>query len=193
MIHRQSIYRLETNEDPCKHDLILRPSKQTPYEIWTKKVPNLIYLRVWGCRVVVRLTEPKTKNLGEKGIDCIFIGYVENFKCYRFYVIEPNDYVSVNSIIESRDAMFDEERFTSWIGRVRLHANIARFQRPNGKNIGEGNKKPNVTPTPSVKPNLSGSLGNEKSYRGVLNGDTKTKLVGKISEPSIVLGDECVM
>ncbi|GJV49702.1 zinc finger, CCHC-type containing protein [Tanacetum coccineum] len=30
-----------------------------------------------------------------------------------FYVIEPNDYVSVNSIIESRDAIFDEERFTS--------------------------------------------------------------------------------
>ncbi|GKB04549.1 nucleotide-binding alpha-beta plait domain-containing protein [Tanacetum coccineum] len=94
--------------------------------------------------------------------------------------------------------VFSEERLvnnlcTVWIGRVRLHANIARFQRPNGKNIGEGNKKPNVTPTPSVKPNLSGSLGNETSYRGVLNGDTKTKLVGKISEPSIVLGDECVM
>nr|GEY83007.1 zinc finger, CCHC-type [Tanacetum cinerariifolium] len=55
-------------------------SKQTPYEIWTKKVPNLTYLRVWGCRAVVRLTEPKMKNLGEK---------------------------------ESRDAIFDEERFTS--------------------------------------------------------------------------------
>ncbi|GJU50696.1 hypothetical protein Tco_0868285 [Tanacetum coccineum] len=39
---------------------------------------------------------------------------------------------------------------------------IARFQRPNGKNIGEGNKKPNVTPTPSVKPNLSGSLDNNR-------------------------------
>ena len=88
-------------------------SKQTPYEIWTKKVPNLTYLRVWGCRAVVRLTEPKMKNLGEKGIDCIFIGYAEHSKCYRFYVIEPNDYVSVNSIIESRDAIFDEERFTS--------------------------------------------------------------------------------
>ncbi|GJU98711.1 zinc finger, CCHC-type containing protein, partial [Tanacetum coccineum] len=62
---------------------------------------------------VVRLTEPKMKNLGEKGIDCIFIGYAEHSKCYRFYVIEPNDYVSVNSIIESRDAIFDEERFTS--------------------------------------------------------------------------------
>ncbi|GJW59596.1 zinc finger, CCHC-type containing protein [Tanacetum coccineum] len=88
-------------------------NKQTPYEIWTKKVPNLTYLRVWGCRAVVRLTEPKMKNLGEKGIDCIFIGYAEHSKCYRFYVIEPNDYVSVNSIIESRDAIFDEERFTS--------------------------------------------------------------------------------
>ncbi|GJX15252.1 zinc finger, CCHC-type containing protein [Tanacetum coccineum] len=88
-------------------------SKQTPYEIWTKKVPNLTYLRVWGCRAVVRLTETKMKNLGEKGIYCIFIGYAEHSKCYRFYVIEPNDYVSVNSIIESRDAIFDEERFTS--------------------------------------------------------------------------------
>nr|GFB74696.1 zinc finger, CCHC-type [Tanacetum cinerariifolium] len=79
----------------------------------TKKVPNLTYLRIWGCRAVVRLTKPKMKNLGEKGIDCIFIGYAEHSKCYRFYVIEPNDYVSVNSIIESRDAIFDEERFTS--------------------------------------------------------------------------------
>nr|GEX37789.1 hypothetical protein [Tanacetum cinerariifolium] len=62
------------NRNPNKN------SKQTPYEIWTKKVPNLTYLRIWGCRAVVRLTEPKMKNLGEK---------------------------------ESRDAIFDEERFTS--------------------------------------------------------------------------------
>ncbi|GJY28831.1 zinc finger, CCHC-type containing protein [Tanacetum coccineum] len=88
-------------------------SKQTPYEIWTNKVPNLTYLRVWGCRAVIRRTEPKMKNLGEKGIDCIFIGYAEHSKCYRFYVIEPNNYVSMNSIIESRDTIFDEDRFTS--------------------------------------------------------------------------------
>ncbi|GKB65449.1 reverse transcriptase domain-containing protein [Tanacetum coccineum] len=30
-----------------------------------------------------------------------------------FYVIEPNDSVSINSIIESRDAIFDENRFSS--------------------------------------------------------------------------------
>nr|GEU54280.1 hypothetical protein [Tanacetum cinerariifolium] len=31
----------------------------------------------------------------------------------KFYVIEPNDSVLINSIIESRDAIFDENRFSS--------------------------------------------------------------------------------
>ncbi|GKA88588.1 zinc finger, CCHC-type containing protein [Tanacetum coccineum] len=66
----------------------------------------------WGCRAVVRLPDPKRKTLGEKGIDCIFVGYAEHSKAYRFYVIEPNDSVSINSIIESRDAIFDENRFS---------------------------------------------------------------------------------
>ncbi|GJR50224.1 hypothetical protein Tco_1400745 [Tanacetum coccineum] len=62
---------------------------------------------------VVRLPDPKRKTLGEKGIDCIFVGYAEHSKAYRFYVIEPNESVSINSIIESRDAIFDENRFSS--------------------------------------------------------------------------------
>ncbi|GKC42181.1 zinc finger, CCHC-type containing protein [Tanacetum coccineum] len=85
----------------------------TPYELWTKKKPNLNYLRVWGCRAVVRLPDPKLKTLGERGIECIFVGYAEHSKAFRFYVIEPNDSVAINSIIESRDAIFDEHRFSS--------------------------------------------------------------------------------
>ncbi|GJX03490.1 zinc finger, CCHC-type containing protein [Tanacetum coccineum] len=38
---------------------------------------------------------------------------VEHSKAYRFYVIEPNDSVSVNSVIELRDAIFDKNRFSS--------------------------------------------------------------------------------
>nr|KAJ0220909.1 hypothetical protein LSAT_V11C200072080 [Lactuca sativa] len=90
-----------------------KKSKNNPYELWCKKVPNLSYLKVWGCRAVVRLTEPKRKTLGDRGIDCIFIGYVEHSKAYRFYVLESNESVSVNTVIESRDAIFDEDRFTS--------------------------------------------------------------------------------
>nr|GEY08654.1 zinc finger, CCHC-type [Tanacetum cinerariifolium] len=63
--------------------------------------------------VVVRLSDPKGKSLGKKGIDCIFVGYAEHFNAYRFYVIEPNDSVSINTIIESKDAIFDENCFSS--------------------------------------------------------------------------------
>ncbi|KAJ9547314.1 hypothetical protein OSB04_019857 [Centaurea solstitialis] len=88
-------------------------NKTTPYELWFKRTPGLNYFRIWGCRAVVKLTEPKRSALGERGVDCIFIGYAEHSKAYRFYVIDPNESVSVNTVIESRDAIFDEERFSS--------------------------------------------------------------------------------
>ncbi|KAJ9553541.1 hypothetical protein OSB04_017587 [Centaurea solstitialis] len=88
-------------------------NKTTPYELWFKRTPDLNYFRIWGCRAVVKLTEPKRSALGERGVDCIFIGYAEHSKAYRFYVIDPNESVSVNTVIESRDAIFDEERFSS--------------------------------------------------------------------------------
>nr|GEV83361.1 zinc finger, CCHC-type [Tanacetum cinerariifolium] len=69
--------------------------------------------QVWGCKVVVRLSDPKLKTLGERGIECIFVGYAKHSKAFRFYVIEPNDSVSIKSIIESMDAIFDENRFSS--------------------------------------------------------------------------------
>nr|GEY92506.1 hypothetical protein [Tanacetum cinerariifolium] len=91
----------------------IKRNKTTPYEVWYKKRANLSFLRVWGCRAVVRLRDPKRKTLNEKSIDCIFVGYAEHSKAYRFYIIEPNDSVSINSVIEFRDAIFDESRFSS--------------------------------------------------------------------------------
>ncbi|GKA92357.1 zinc finger, CCHC-type containing protein [Tanacetum coccineum] len=38
---------------------------------------------------VVRLPDPKLKTLGERSIECIFVGYAEHSKAFRFYVIEP--------------------------------------------------------------------------------------------------------
>ncbi|GJY13444.1 zinc finger, CCHC-type containing protein [Tanacetum coccineum] len=61
---------------------------------------------------VVRLLDPKLKILGERGIECIFVGYAEHSNAFRFFVIEPNESVSINSIIESRDDIFDENRFS---------------------------------------------------------------------------------
>nr|GEY72596.1 hypothetical protein [Tanacetum cinerariifolium] len=63
-------------------------------------------------RVVVSLPDPKLRTLGERGIEYIFVGYAEYSKVFRFYVIEPNNSFSINSIIKSRDAIFDENRFS---------------------------------------------------------------------------------
>ncbi|GJY12266.1 zinc finger, CCHC-type containing protein [Tanacetum coccineum] len=67
-------------------------------------------------RAVVRLPNLKLITLGERGIECIFVGYVEHSNAFRFYVIEPNESVSIKSIIESGDAIFDENRFSSVLG-----------------------------------------------------------------------------
>ncbi|GJT25196.1 zinc finger, CCHC-type containing protein [Tanacetum coccineum] len=64
-------------------------------------------------RAVVRLPELKLKTLGERGNKCIFVRYAEHSNAFMFFVIEPNESVSINSIIESRDAMFDENTLSS--------------------------------------------------------------------------------
>ncbi|GJZ47878.1 zinc finger, CCHC-type containing protein [Tanacetum coccineum] len=63
--------------------------------------------------LVVRLSDPKLKTLDERGIKFIFVGYAEHSKAFRFFVIEPNVSVAINSITESRDAIFDENRLSS--------------------------------------------------------------------------------
>ncbi|GKA94609.1 zinc finger, CCHC-type containing protein [Tanacetum coccineum] len=96
----------------------------TPYELWTKRKPNLNYLKVWGFREVVRLPDLKLKTLGERDIEFIFVGYVEHSKAFRFYVTEPNESISINSIIESKDAIFDENRFSS-VPRPRISDEVS--------------------------------------------------------------------
>nr|GEV59242.1 zinc finger, CCHC-type [Tanacetum cinerariifolium] len=64
-------------------------------------------------RAVVRLSDLNLKTLGERGIKYIFVGYVEHSKAFRFFVIELNESVAINSIIKSRDAIFDENKFSS--------------------------------------------------------------------------------
>ncbi|GKB10122.1 retrovirus-related pol polyprotein from transposon TNT 1-94 [Tanacetum coccineum] len=81
--------------------------------------------------------------LGEKGIDCNFVGYAEHSKAYRFYVIEPNESVSINSIIESRDAIFDENRLSSIPRQKDIIPNSVESQRDD--HFGD---VPNETPEP---------------------------------------------
>nr|GFA62281.1 zinc finger, CCHC-type [Tanacetum cinerariifolium] len=94
-------------------------------------------------KTFVRLSDPKRKTLGEKSIDCIFVGYAEHSKAYRFYVIEPNNSVSINTIIESKDAIFDENRFSSIPRPKDIIPNLDESQRDD-----HSNDVPSKTPEP---------------------------------------------
>ncbi|GJZ94614.1 zinc finger, CCHC-type containing protein [Tanacetum coccineum] len=64
--------------------------------------------------IIHEMTAPYTpQQNGERGIECIFVGYAEHSKAFRFFVIEPNESVSIHSIIESRDAIIDENILSS--------------------------------------------------------------------------------
>ena len=52
-----------------------RKTQQTPYEKWKDRMPNLNYLKVWGCLVKVAVLKPKKVKVGPKTVDYVFIGY----------------------------------------------------------------------------------------------------------------------
>jgi hypothetical protein len=57
--------------------------QKTPYKLWFGKVPNLSYLKIWGCEVFVkRLTSDK---LSPKADKYFFVGYPKETKGYYFY------------------------------------------------------------------------------------------------------------
>jgi len=98
---------LHLNRVPNKRNSI------TPYELWNKRKPNLSHFKVLRYRAIVRVPEPKKRKLEERKIECIFIGYAEHSKAYRFRVIEPSASITVNTVIESVDAIIDVARFSS--------------------------------------------------------------------------------
>jgi len=87
-------------------------SDKTPYELWQGRKPSLKYLKVWGCLAIVVVPLNKKRKLGPQSVDCVFLGYAHCSAAYRFLVVrsEVSD-ITVNSIMESRDATFFEDVF----------------------------------------------------------------------------------
>ncbi|GJX28174.1 retrotransposon protein, putative, ty1-copia subclass [Tanacetum coccineum] len=64
---------------------------KTPYELWYGKVPNLTYLKVWGCEALVKQDTPD--KLQQRSVKCIFIGYPKETMGYYFYFPPENKIV----------------------------------------------------------------------------------------------------
>ena len=79
---------------------------QTPYELWKGYVPNLSYLKVWGCLAKAALPNHKRTNIGHKTSNVVFISYAQNNVAYRLMSLK--DY----SISKYRHADFFEHVFS---------------------------------------------------------------------------------
>ncbi len=77
----------------------------TPYELWNGRKPGVDHLRVWGCVAYVHIQRDKRSKLDSHMEKCIFIGYPEGYKGWKFYNPETK------KVIISERADFDE-RYT---------------------------------------------------------------------------------
>ncbi|GKF20204.1 hypothetical protein Tco_0068842 [Tanacetum coccineum] len=73
-----------------------RKVDKTPYELWYGKVLNLSYLKVWGCKALVKWDTPD--KLQQRSIKCIFIGYLKEMMGYYFYFLPKNKIVVASEI-----------------------------------------------------------------------------------------------
>ncbi|GJT20865.1 retrotransposon protein, putative, ty1-copia subclass [Tanacetum coccineum] len=73
---------------------------KTPYELWYGKVPNLSYLKVWGCEALVKKDTPE--KLQQRSVECIFVGY-------------PNETIEVSGRAVELEEIQDEDTSPSKI------------------------------------------------------------------------------
>ena len=78
---------------------------RTPYQLWTGTKPDVSHLRVWGCTAYVHIQKDKREGLGSDMEKCVFIGYAEGYKGWKFY--NP----TMKKTIISERADFDERYF----------------------------------------------------------------------------------
>ncbi|GJW80273.1 retrovirus-related pol polyprotein from transposon TNT 1-94 [Tanacetum coccineum] len=82
-----------------------KKSDKSPYQLWKGKQPSYKRMKVWGCLAKVQIPLPKRTKLGQKTVDCVYLGPTKNSAAYRFLVYKSNiEDISNNTIIESAEA-----------------------------------------------------------------------------------------
>ena len=89
-----------------------KKSDKSPYEVWNGKQSSNKILKVWGYLAKVQVSLPKRTKLGQKTIDCVFIGYASHSVTYRFLVTKSEiPDVNANTVLESIEVEFFENIF----------------------------------------------------------------------------------
>ncbi|KAG8949046.1 hypothetical protein FRC04_009120 [Tulasnella sp. 424] len=121
-------------------------SDTTSYEVWNGVKPDLTMFRTFRCRMFVNVLKKDRKNLESHTRPCIFIGFHEGMKGWKFY-----DPVTKKTGV-SRDAIFDETSFPG----LSTKGNIVTPEKSELVTFWIDNKlddeETSPTPTPSLPP-----------------------------------------
>ena len=108
MLYSKGLHKKFWVESICCYNFLLnrvptKPVKHvTPEEKWNGRKPNISNFKVFGCECWAHIPNEKWKKLEPKYHKCIFIGYDNNSKAYRFF--DPSN----QSVIIRRDVQFHE-------------------------------------------------------------------------------------
>ncbi|GKV31343.1 hypothetical protein SLEP1_g40039 [Rubroshorea leprosula] len=81
---------------------------QTPFEAWHGWKPKVAHFKIFGCLAYVHVPSQKRTKFEENSVKCIFLGYSDETKGYRFY--NP----ITKKLLISRDVIFDEKNSWNW-------------------------------------------------------------------------------
>ncbi|GJV89095.1 hypothetical protein Tco_1533033 [Tanacetum coccineum] len=79
---------------------------KTPYELRYGKVPNLSYLKIWGCEAIVKRDTPN--KLQQISVKSIFIGYPKKTMGYYFYFPSKNKIVVARKKMDNPNLTMEE-------------------------------------------------------------------------------------
>ncbi|KAF8369604.1 hypothetical protein HHK36_032373 [Tetracentron sinense] len=118
---------------------------KTPQEAWSGYKPSVSHLKIFGCIAYAQVPEAKRKKLDDRGEKCIFIGYSEESKAYKFY--NP----LTNKVVVSRDVIFSEEETWNWDKEEKIKENqieIEEQEADHGEQNQENMRQTISTPAP---------------------------------------------
>ena len=85
---------------------------KTPEEVFTDKKPNVSHFRIFGSPVYFHVPKEQRSKLDSSGKKGIFVGYSENSKGYRIYVVGQRE------VEISHDVTFDEDMALSKVDNL---------------------------------------------------------------------------
>lgn len=71
---------------------------QVPFTVWTRKIPSVRHLKVYGCLAYARLPDQGRRKLDDRARECIFVGYAKQTKGYRLWYPQKGDVITTKHV-----------------------------------------------------------------------------------------------